>query len=191
MLANQIREVIKGEIVADEKQLKSYSHDASIFEVKPELAVKPKDVDDIKNLVKFVAENKLSDPSLSVTARAGGSDMSGGPLNESIILDFTAHMNKVIEVGVDYAITEPGAFYRDFEKETLKKGLLMPSYPASRELCAVGGMVANNAGGEKSLRYGKTENYVEELNVVLSDGNEYVLKPLTIDELEQKKRQDG
>jgi len=111
-------------------------------------------------------------------------------LNESIILDFTAHMNKVIEVGVDYAITEPGAFYRDFEKETLKKGLLMPSYPASRELCAVGGMVANNAGGEKSLRYGKTENYVEELDVVLNDGNEYVFKALTVDELEQKKSQN-
>ncbi|OGN03141.1 MAG: hypothetical protein A2651_01100 [Candidatus Yanofskybacteria bacterium RIFCSPHIGHO2_01_FULL_42_12] len=190
MLVNQIKEVIKGEVIENSNELKAYGHDASIFEVQPKLVVKPKDSDDIKNIVKFVSEHKSSDPSLSLTARAGGSDMSGGPLNESIILDFTAHMNKVIEVGVDYAITEPGAFYRDFEKETLKKGLLMPSYPASRELCAVGGMVANNAGGEKSLRYGKTENYVEELDVVLNDGNEYVFKALTVDELEQKKSQN-
>ncbi|OGN09439.1 MAG: hypothetical protein A3J46_01395 [Candidatus Yanofskybacteria bacterium RIFCSPHIGHO2_02_FULL_41_11] len=201
MLANQIREVIKGEIVADEKQLKSYSHDASIFEVKPELVVKPKDIEDIKNLVKFVAENKLSNPTLSITARAGGSDMSGGPLNDSIILDFTVHMNRIVEIlelveggpphTTPHAIVEPGVFYRDFEKETLKKDLLLPSYPASREICTVGGMVANNAGGEKSLRYGKTENYVEELNVILSDGNEYLLKSLNFVELEQKKIQNN
>lgn len=220
MTSGQIKEIIKGEIVVNTDELKKYGRDASIFEIKPEVVVKPKDVDDIKNLVKFVSEHKSSEPNLSLTARAGGSDMSGGPLNDSIILDLTAHFNKVIEVvpisskfkefgqeiedprfynfdkvrgkiGSDnYAITEPGVFYRDFEKETLKKGLLLPSYPASRELCAIGGMVANNSGGEKSLRYGKTDNYVEELNVVLSDGNEYVFKPLTADELEQKKNRN-
>ena len=197
----EIKKLVKGEIVSDKFELSTYSRDASIFEVQPEVIAKPKDAEDIKNLVKFVAENKLSNPNLSITARAGGSDMSGGPLNESIILDFTAHMNKVLEVQwaslqdakmpiAGYAIVEPGMFYRDFEKETLKKNLLLPSYPASRELCAVGGMVANNAGGEKSLRYGKTENYVEELNVVLSDGNEYVFKSLTSTEFEQKKIQN-
>src|SRR3989338_3845061 len=196
MLANQIKELVKGEVIESDDKLKEYGRDASIFEVKPEVVVKPKDAEDVRKLVKFVSEYKSSIPNLSLTARAGGSDMSGGPLNESIILDLTAHMNRVLEVreippADGYAVVEPGAFYRDFEKETLKRGLLMPSYPASRELCAVGGMVANNSGGEKSLRYRKTDRYVEELNVVLSDGNEYVLKPLTIDELEQKKRQDG
>lgn len=192
MTLEKIKKLIKGEVIGKGNELEAYGRDASIFEVKPEFVVKPKDVDDIKNLVKFVAENKLSDPNLSITVRAGGSDMSGGPLGESIILDFTAHMNKTLNVEDvhQYAIVEPGVFYRDFEEETLKNGLLLPSYPASRELCAVGGMVANNSGGEKSLRYGKTENYVEELNVVLSDGNEYVFKPLTVGELEQKKKQD-
>src|SRR3989338_5258539 len=147
MLVNQIKEVIKGEVIENSNELKAYGHDASIFEVQPKLVVKPKDSDDIKNIVKFVSEHKSSDPSLSLTARAGGSDMSGGPLNESIILDFTTHINRVLEVreippAGGYAVVEPGAFYRDFEKETLKKGLLMPPYPASRELCAVGGMVA-------------------------------------------------
>src|SRR3989344_5319219 len=144
MLANQIKEVIKGEVIENSNELKAYGHDASIFEVQPKLVVKPKDRDDIKNIVKSYTEHKSPNPSLSLPARAGGSDMSGGPLNESIILDFTAHFNKTLEVGNDYAIVEPGVFYRDFEKETLKKDLLMPSYPASRELCAVGGMVANN-----------------------------------------------
>lgn len=196
MISDSIRELTKGEVIVNGNELEAYGRDASIFEVKPELAVKPKDTDDIKNLVKFVAERKSSNQNLSITARAGGSDMSGGPLGESIILDFTAYYNNILEIRSassgdgGWAIVEPGVFYRDFEKETLKKGLLLPSYPASRELCAVGGMVANNSGGEKSLRYGKTENYVEELNVVLSNGNEYVFKPLTVGELEQKKKQD-
>ncbi|MBI2674159.1 MAG: FAD-binding oxidoreductase [Candidatus Yanofskybacteria bacterium] len=191
-MSNQIGEVVKGEVITDNNELKIYSRDASIFEIKPQLIVKPKDAEDIKNLVKFVGEHKSSNPGLSITARAGGSDMTGGPLNESIILDFTAHMNKIlyVEERPPHAVVEPGAFYRDFEKETLKKNLLLPSYPASRELAAVGGMVANNAGGEKSLRYGKTADYVEELNVVLSDGNEYVFKSLTSTELEQKKIQN-
>lgn len=196
-MLDKIKQIIKGEVSSDERELSDYSHDASIFEVKPELIVKPKDVDDIKKIVKFVSDHKSSNPNLSLTVRAGGSDMSGGPLNESIILDFTAHMNRVIEVDESrdkiaggYVIVEPGSFYRNFEKETLKKNLLLPSYPASRELCTVGGMVANNAGGEKSLFYGKTDKYVEELDVVLSDGNEYIFKSLTDEELERKKIQN-
>jgi len=190
-----LRNIIEGEISSDEKELIAFSHDASIFEVKPQLVVRPKDAEDIKNLVKWVVANKDSNPELSLTARSGGTDMTGGVLNDSIVLDFIAHFNRVLEVveispSDGYAITEPGVFYRDFEKETLKKGLLLPSYPASREICTVGGMVANNAGGEKSLRYGKTENYVQELSVVLSDGEEYLLKALTPQELEQKKFQN-
>ena len=126
---------------------------------------------------------------MSLTARSAGTDMSGGPLNDSIILDFMKYFNHILEVGEDYAVTEPGVFYRDFEKETLAKGLLLPSYPASRELCAMGGIVANNSGGEKSLSYGKTEKFVEELSVVLSDGNEYVFYALNPEQLEAKKSQ--
>ena len=190
-MLEELKKIVKGEISSDEKELSVYSRDASIFEVKPQLVVKPKDTEDIKKLVKWVADNKDSNKELSLTARAGGTDMTGGPLNKSIILDFTAYLNKIISVEdtPPHAVVEPGVFYRDFEKETLKKNLLLPSYPASREICTVGGMVANNAGGEKSLRYGKTENYVQELSVVLSDGREYILKSLTLEELEQKKSQ--
>src|SRR3989338_6014356 len=67
----------------------------------------------------------------------------------------------------------------------------MPSFPASREICTIGGMVANNAGGEKSLSYGKTINYVNSLNVVLADGEEHLLRPLNIHELDKKMTQKG
>ena len=188
-LAEEIKDLIEGEVSASEADLRLYSQDASIFEVKPKLVVRPKNTTDLKKLVSFVSERKASEPGLSLTARAAGSDMTGGPLNESIILDFTAHFNHINEIGEDYAVAEPGVFYRDFEKETLKRGLLLPSYPASKTLCALGGMVSNNAGGEKSLNYGKTEKYVRELNMVLSDGNEYIFHALTPEQLEQKKIQ--
>ncbi len=189
MLADQLKNIIKGDVSITEQDLLKYSHDASIFEVKPEVIVYPKDTEDVKHLVKWVGEHKSEQPSLSLTARSAGTDMSGGPLNDSIVLDFMKYFNHVLEVGNDYAVTEPGVYYRDFEKATLAKGLLLPSYPASREICAMGGIVANNSGGEKSLSYGKTEKYVEELKVVLSDGNEYVFHALAPEQLEAKKSQ--
>ncbi len=186
-MLEEIKNIIKGEVSSSEKELSTHSRDASIFEIKPKLVVYPKDSDDIKKLVKWVVANKYFNADLSLTARSGGTDMTGGSLNDSIVLDFVTHFNHIFEVAENSAIVEPGVFYRDFEKETLKKNLLLPSYPASREICTVGGMVANNSGGEKSLRFGKTENYVQELSVVLSDGEEYILKALTSEELEQKK----
>lgn len=188
-LLNQLKQLIRGDVLTDDKILTEFSHDASIFEVKPQIIIAPRDSGDLKNLVKFVSENKEKNPSLSLTARSGGTDMSGGPLNNSIILDFTKYFNHLEKVTREYAISEPGVFYRDFEKETLKHDAIFPSYPASREICTIGGIVANNSGGEKSLRYGKTENYVESLKVVLSDGNEYEFKALNEQELKRKMEQ--
>src|SRR5207245_1684356 len=74
---------------------------------------------------------------------------------------------------------------------TLKHNLIFPSYPASREICAMGGIVNNNSGGEKSLEYGKTERYVKKVKVILSDGKEYVLEPLNEKELESKMKQSN
>src|SRR5512135_394440 len=112
--------------------------------------------------------------------------MTGGAIGESVVVEMTPHFGRIKEVGEGYAVVEPGVFYRDFEKATLEKGWLLPSYPASRELCTVGGMAANDSGGEKSLRYGKTENFVERLKVVLRDGREYDIGPLDRDALARK-----
>jgi len=181
----------KGDIAKDEKTLDEFSHDASLFEIKPSLVVFPKDVSDVKLLVKAANEAKKRGENISLTARAAGTDMTGGPLTESVVVSFTKYFNHVKEVGEDLAVTEPGVYYRDFEKKTLRHDLLMPSYPASKELCAIGGMIANNAGGEKSLSYGKTEKFIQSINVVLSDGNEYIFKALSISELEEKKKEDS
>ncbi len=166
-----------------------YSHDASLFEVRPELVVFPKNSDDVKALVRSVIKDRKNDPNLSITARSAGTDMSGGAINESIIADFTKHFDKVISMTAKSAVAQPGVYYRDFEKQSLKYGALLPSYPASRDLCTIGGMVNNNAGGEKSLEFGKTDNFVTELSVVLADGNEYKVRPLNRKELDAKMKQ--
>lgn len=185
-LLSSLKNIIKGDVETDSQTLNLYSHDASLFEVEPQAVVFPKDVEDVKNLVKFVNQNKRVYSSLSLTARSAGTDMGGGSINDSIIVEFNKYFNHIKNVSDYAAISEPGVFYRDFEKETLRHGLIFPSYPASKEICAIGGIVNNNSGGEKSLEYGKTEKYVEELKVILSDGNEYIFKPLNDKELQDK-----
>ena len=185
-LIDQLSKSLDGNLKHDSQTLDFYSHDTSIFEIKPELVVFPKNVKDLKTLVAFVNQHVKKYPSLSLTPRSGGSDMSGGAVNDSIIVDDSKYMNKVGTVKQNGTWVEPGAFYRDFEPKTLKKKLVFPSYPASRNLAALGGIVANNAGGEKSLKYGKTIDYVVQLKVVLADGNEYLFKKITLDALKQK-----
>lgn len=189
-LKTKLEDIIKGEVVADEDSREFYSHDASMMEVRPDVITAPKDSADVQALVKFAVENKKTYPNISLVARSGGTCMSGGSIGESIIMDFSKHFTQIYEVSSERGHAQPGVFYRDFEPETLKHDAIMPSYPASRDLCTIGGMVSNNAGGEKSLQYGKTEKFVQELKVVFVDGNEYTVRPLNKDELDAKMAQD-
>ncbi len=186
----EFSKIFKGEVDSSPETLAVYSHDASLFELKPQIVAFPQDTADIKAVVSFVAQNKVDHPELSITPRSRGTDMSGAAIGESIVLDVSKHMNQLYSVDTTHASVQTGMMYKDFEVETLKHGSLLPCYPASRDLASVGGMVNNNSGGEKSLEYGKTDNFVTDLQVVLSDGNEYTLKPLTRDELNAKISQD-
>lgn len=198
MLKQEIKTFFRGDVEDSLAILDKYSTDYSIFSVKPELVVFPKDVEDVKNLIKFVNKKREQEGFiyLSITARGAGTDMTGGPLNDSIIMDMSRYMGKVLEVkkgkfgkqksptGHDFEIAGtatalPGTFYRDFEKETLKQNLIMPCYPASREWATIGGMVANNGAGEKTLKYGQNKDFVKSLKVVLDDGEEYVIEPIS------------
>ena len=197
-MREEIQKIFRGEVDDSYETLLAYSHDASLLEVMPKVVVYPVDSEDVKNLVKWVSDNKEKYPELSITARCAGTDMSGGAIGESIIMDFTRHMNKLIggplpmrdksewEISV-----QPGMFYRDFEKITLGKSLILPCYTASKSLNAMGGMYGNNSAGERTLKYGKTEDYILSAKIVFSDGNEYLIKPLTENELNKKMAMGG
>ena len=156
-LAEELRKAVRGEVDDTPATLEKNSRDAGLFRVVPEAVVRPIDAADVCAVVNFVNEKKRTPKTrISITARSGGTDMSGGAINDSIILDMTAHINKLLELGEADAVVEPGMYFRDFDKETKKKNLELPSYTASREINTVGGMAANDSGGEKNLKYGKT-----------------------------------
>ena len=186
MLADEIKQFFHGDVAVDADTITKYSRDYSIFKVAPQVVVFPKDVDDLKNLVKFVAQKKAAGEDISLTGRSAGTDMTGGPLNQSVIVSFTKYFNHIGEIANDFAVAEPGVYFRDLEKELTAKNLLYPAFPASKDLCAIGGMVNNNSGGEKTLAYGKTEDYVRELKLVMADGEDHVIKPLLGDTLAAK-----
>ncbi|MEK7628209.1 MAG: FAD-binding oxidoreductase [Patescibacteria group bacterium] len=180
-----LKKAVRGDVVNDQKTRAIYSEDASIFHLQPACVVSPKDTADLQSLVRYAHEHRAD---MSLTARAAGTDMSGGPLTTSVVVDFLKYFNKTLEVNdAGWARAQPGAYYRDFEKATLAKGWLLPCYTASRELNTVGGMVANNSGGEQSLTYGKTNRYAREIEMVLDDGSLFRFKKLTRAELEQVK----
>lgn len=177
---------MKGEVLDDAKTRALFSRDTSIFTKTPELVTYPKNADDVSALVRTVLGARKDGINASVTARSAGTDMSGGPLTDSVVAVFTKYMNHVVEVGSGYAVTEPGVYYRDFEKATLASNRqILPSYPASREIAAMGGIVNNDSGGERTLEYGKTRRYVEEVDVVLSDGSKVTFNAKSKEELER------
>lgn len=201
-LVEEVRKIIKGDVETGDEVLEKYSHDASILVVKPEMVVFPKDSADIQALVSFVAKQKKAYPNLSITARGAGTCMAGGAINDSIILDTTRYMKGVLDIKKEKNVhygkemagvvrVLPGTFYRDLEKETLQHGLLMPTYTASKELCTVGGMIGNNSGGEKTIRYGKVENFIKELKIVFRDGNEYTIQPMGSSQFNKKTLEDS
>lgn len=182
----ELSKIFQGDLDTSDELREFYSHDASLFELKPQVVGFPKSSEDVRNVVRFVAQNKAANPDLSIVPRGRGTDMSGGAIGQSIVLDFSKYMKTLHEVTPQSAHVQPGMLFREFDVETKKMDSLLPSYPASRELASVGGMASNNSGGEKSLEFGKTDNFVTELSVVLSDGNEYTIRPLNRDELNAK-----
>lgn len=186
----QLKQHIQGEVSTDDAVLESKKKDASIYEMKPQVVVFPKDAKDMEEAVRIIAENKATHPDISITARAAGTDMAGGPLTDSVLLDMR-DMNHILSLSETSATIEPGVYYRDFEIEADKKGVLYPSYPASKNLCAWGGIINNNSGGERSLQYGQTVDFVEEVKVVLRDGKEHTFHKISKEELFEKMREES
>ena len=189
-IQSALQGIFKGDLDTTPETLDFYSHDASLFELRPEIVAFPKDTSDVKAAVSYVLANKATNPSLSITPRAAGTDMGGGAINESIILDASRYMTEIRDLTPESVRVQPGRLYRELDVETKKLGSILPCYPASRNLAAVGGMVGNNSGGELGIRYGKTQKYVQELSVVLGDGNEYTVRPLNRQELDAKLAQN-
>lgn len=185
-----LKAAVRGAILEDAASREARSTDASIFKVTPEAIFVPEDADDLAAAVKAVASRAEAGEKVSLTARAGGTCMSGGSLTESVQVD-CAKLSRIEYANGETVTAGPGAYYRDVEKATVKGGYFFPSYPASKMICAIGGMVANNAGGEKNLLYGKTNRHVASLDVVLDDGSRATFRKLSEPELVEKLKLQG
>lgn len=188
-LFDNLRRVFRGSILTHREDRIEHSHDASIYEVVPQAVLVPKDSEDIQHLVKFVNTHKAKFPTLSITTRSAGTDMSGASIGNSLVVSMTKYFSHIEGISGNILHTQPGVFVRDIDPLLESHGLMLGSAPASRAIATIGGMVGNNGGGEQSLRFGNTERSVRELKVIFADGNEYTVKPLTKKQLDLKMKQ--
>jgi glycolate oxidase len=172
IIADELRRISKGEVLSDDWSRKIYSVDASHFILSPELIQKPLDDDDVRNICKFCYAKHIS-----ITARGAGTGLLGQSLSSGVVLDFTANMNKIIDMGEDYVTVQPGLVKGILDNELEKKRKFFPADPASGNFCTIGGMVANNSSGPHSLGYGSTIDHVQEISITYADGTSGTIGP--------------
>jgi len=142
------------------------SVDASHFQVHPSMVFVPDDVTDVVNICQYAHRKEIP-----LTPRGGGTGLLGQALTQGIVVDISKHLNRIIEIEESYVVVEPGVVKAVLDKELKKRGKFFPPDPSSSNFCTIGGMIANNSSGAHTLRYGSTIDYVEELDVVYSDGS--------------------
>ena len=107
-LKDALQSIIHGEVETDDAALTRASSDASIFAVRPQAVVHPMNTQDIQTLMNYATSHK----GVSLTVRSAGTDMSGGPLSESIVVDMTSHFTRIGAIREESISVEPGIFKR-------------------------------------------------------------------------------
>jgi glycolate oxidase len=127
---------------------------------------------------------------LPITVRGNGTDTSGAALSKGIIINTTAHMGRILELDTKQRLVrvQPGLNFKSLQETLHTHGLFLPAYPANYKYSTIGGAIANNASGEKSLKYGSMLDWVDKLEVVLANGEVIQTGKISKKELERKKR---
>lgn len=188
-IADYLQEHIVGEVLAGNDVRKYFSTDGSVFEVMPSMAVYPKNVQDVRKVARFSWQLAEKGHSLPITARGRGSDQAGAALGKGIIMVFPAHMNRLLELDSKrrLARVQPGMNYRAFQESMHSHALFLPPYPSSIDFATLGGAIANNTAGERTVKYGATRQYVENIEVVLANGEVIQTGRISKKELEKRK----
>ena len=188
-VADYLREHIVGEVLTTPAVRKFFSTDGSVFAVTPQMVVYPRSTDDIRKIARFSWQLAERGKVVPITARGAGSDQAGGALGDGIMLVFPAHLNKLLELDTkrNLARVQPGINYRNFQDTIKTHNRFLPPFPSSIDYCTIGGAVANNAAGERTVKYGCTRDYVSGLQVVLANGELIETRRLSKRELNHKK----
>jgi FAD/FMN-containing dehydrogenase/Fe-S oxidoreductase len=187
-LENALRRVVRGSVRFDQASRLLYSTDASMYQVEPIGVVIPRHADDVRAAVQVAREQQVA-----LLPRGGGTSLTGQTVNRALVVDFTQHMNRVLEVNAEeqWARVQPGLVQDELNHHVRPMGLLFGPDTSTSNRATLGGMLGNNSGGSHSLAYGLTVDHVIEIRALLVDGSEVVFGELTPAELQAKTRAAG
>src|SRR5216117_1808150 len=179
---------ISGEVRFDAVSRALYSTDASVYQIEPLGVVVPRTRDDIARTVEIARRHGVS-----ITARGGGTSQAGQAIGAGLQLDTSKYLNRILEVNAAgrWAWVEPGVVLDELNAQLRPLGFRFAPDISTASRATIGGMIANNSSGARSVMYGKTIDHVLELDAVLSDGRLAHLRPLGPQELDAACGGDG
>ena len=166
-LEARLRQRVKGEVRCDEGSRALYATDSSNYRQVPIGIVCPRDTDDVVAAV--AACREFGAPVLS---RGAGTSLAGQCCNVAVILDFSRHLNRILAIdpACRQARVQPGVVLDRLRDEAERVGLTFGPDPATHRWCTLGGMIGNNSCGVHSVMSGKTDDNIDELDVLTYDG---------------------
>jgi FAD/FMN-containing dehydrogenase/Fe-S oxidoreductase len=167
-IVEDLNDVLEGEASADSLIRAAYATDASILQVTPSVVVWPESVEDVAAAVKYAHETQTP-----IHPRGAGTGVAGEALGPGIVLDFSRKLNRILRLDDASVRVEPGVTCGALADKLAVHRRMFPPDPWSAAACTIGGMIATDAAGPHSLRYGSTRDHVLQLKVVLNDGSIY------------------
>ena len=160
---------VRGEVDSSARRRAEYSTDASLYRIAPRVVVFPLDAEDVKAALAVARETGVP-----FTSRGAGTSIAGNAIGPGIVLDFSRHMNRILEIDAEArtARVQPGVVMSELQKEAAKFGLRFGPDPSTQNRATFGGMIGNNACGAHAVAYGRTSDNVQALKVLLADGRE-------------------
>jgi FAD/FMN-containing dehydrogenase/Fe-S oxidoreductase len=183
VLAQHLRRHVEGEVRFDPTSRRLYSTDGSIYHVEPLGVVVPRTAEDIVVVVQIAGEMGVP-----ITARGGGTSLSGQSIGPGVVLDCSKYLNAVLDIdpSARVARVQPGVVLDQLNRALGPHGLQFGPEVATASRANLGGMIGNNSAGARSIVYGKTIDHVRRLAVVLSDGSRADFGPLTPQEWDER-----
>jgi FAD/FMN-containing dehydrogenase len=171
-VAHYLQEHLLGEVMTSADALDYFATDGSVLTLRPSIIMYPRSENDVRKAARFTWQLAERGRVLSITARGSGTDQGGAALGSGLIIAFPAHLNRIVTLDVKEGLVtvEPGINFGKLQQTLMTHGRFIPAYPASLEYSTIGGAVANNASGERSLKYGDMRTFVHSLKVVLANG---------------------
>ncbi|MFJ5841136.1 FAD-binding and (Fe-S)-binding domain-containing protein [Streptomyces shenzhenensis] len=166
-LAAELRAAVRGDVGFDVTSRALTTMDASNYRRVPLGVVAPRDADDVAAVLDVCRAHGVP-----VVARGGGTSIAGQATGTGVVLDFTRHMNRVLEIdpGSRTAVVQPGLVLDRLQEAAAPHGLRFGPDPATHGRCTLGGMIGNNSCGAHSVAWGTTADNVRELDVRTARG---------------------